>query len=77
MVMGNVPKTHHCRLSHDTPSHRERVLTQLLSCSVIQIEQKTFPDGIKMHAWMTAANSSQREAKVGVMGAGKHEISQG
>lgn len=75
--MGNVPSTYHCRLSHDTLSHWEHILTQLLSCSVIQMEQKTFPDGIKMHAWMIAANSSRRKAKVGVMGAGKHERSQG
>lgn len=77
MGVGAAPSTQHYRPSHDTPSHRELVLARLLSRSVIQIEQKTVPDGIEMHAWMISANSSWREAKVGVMGAGKHEISQG
>lgn len=55
---------------YNTPSHREHLLPQVLSCSVIQVEQKMFPDGIITHTWMIAANSSRREAKADVIGEG-------
>lgn len=45
------------------PSGQRAPVIQLLSLSVIQIEQKKFPGGIKMHTWVALASSSLERSR--------------